>query len=522
MLPGLGEMNGQAGVSEQGNIIPERIGNTGLIMRQRLVKIPKMIEDFRFWTVARKYAFAREDMVIWEAVLTDERMEESIRAVGKISKNGLLYILKEEDNGWCYVESGRVRGFVRAAEVITGEEAVPILEAYQDGARSEAIRKQAEYTGIEGVAPTAREIVPWRENQAFTYLRATAGPTLAEKDYAIAEVKAAVMEGQDDASRTVGVLPKGGLSCILADKGLEWVYVESGDVRGFVRKECLRYGEMVTEEVENRTEEKFLKAKELVKPEENGACYYTLTSTKPGIPDGELRRSMIEFAAQFVGNPYVWGGTSLTQGADCSGFVQSIYKQYGYDIPRVACDQARYGTQIPVEDALPGDLIFYARDGQIHHVVMYAGDGKTIEAMSSDTGIVQSDVRKESAVWATRILKDENFGYAGGGIGNVNALPDMYGKDLGTFMLTYYCACEVCCDVETGITATGAPVVEGRTIAVDPNVIPYGTQVIIGGHIFTAEDCGGAIKENHIDVYVNDHETAKALGVNYTKVYLKK
>ena len=105
---------------------------------------------------------------------------------------------------------------------------------------------------------------------------------------------------------------------------------------------------------------------------------------------------------------------------------------------------------------------------------------------------------------------------------DVNATKDMYGENLGTFKLTYYCACEICCDVETGITATGAPVVEGRTIAVDPRVIPYGTQVIIGGHVFTAEDCGGAIKENRIDIYVNDHATALELGVNYADVHLKK
>ena len=85
---------------------------------------------------------------------------------------------------------------------------------------------------------------------------------------------------------------------------------------------------------------------------------------------------MIEYASQFVGNPYVWGGTSLTNGADCSGFVQQIYKAYGYDLPRVAEDQSQYGTKIPVEDAQPGDLIFYAKNGYVYHVVMYAGDGR--------------------------------------------------------------------------------------------------------------------------------------------------
>ena len=76
--------------------------------------------------------------------------------------------------------------------------------------------------------------------------------------------------------------------------------------------------------------------------------------------------------------------------------------------------------------------------------------------------------------------------------------------------------------METGIPATGKPGVEGGTIAVDPSVSPSGTQVIIGGHIFTAEDCGGAIKGNKIDIYVNNHQKALELGVNYADVYLKK
>ena len=502
-------------------ISAERIKNASLVIDQKLVKLPKLVEDHRFWTVARKYAFAKENLIIRESVVSEDEEEESIRAVGKLRKNGLLYILKEEANGWLYVESGRVRGFVRSEEIITGEEANPQLEAYQKKAKEKAEKLEQEYTGIEGTAPMAREQLSWKDNEAFTYLRATVSQTVVEKKYALTEKEAVeVMEEKDETSRVTGIIPEGGLCYILEDEGEDWVYVESGNVRGFVKNDSIRYGEEVDEQIQKEEEDHFSQAEEIIKPDENKACYYTLTSTKSGVPSGEIRRSMVEFAAQFVGNQYVWGGTSLTEGADCSGFVQSVYKQYGYDLPRVSQDQAQYGTKIPVEDALPGDLIFYAKNGRVYHVVMYAGDGKTIEAMSTDTGIVQADVSKENAVWATRVLTDNE--YAGGGIGEVNATEDMYGKNLGTFKLTYYCACELCCDVETGITATGAPVVEGRTIAVDPRVIPYGTQVIIGGHVFTAEDCGGAIKENHIDIYVNDHATALALGVNYADVYLKK
>lgn len=503
-------------------ISSEKIKNASLVLKQKLVKLPEVVEDYRFWTVARKYAFAKNDIIIRESIVSEEDKEDEVRVIGKLRKNGLLYILKEEDE-WLYVESGRVRGFVRSEEVITGEEAGQQLEIYQKKAKDRAEKLKQEYTGIEDTAPMAQEWVPWQENNAYTYLRATVNQTVVEKKYGFAGDGAVeVMEDKDEGSRIIGVIPKGGLCFILEDKGEEWIYVESGDVRGFVKRKTIQHNEEITKLVEEKKEDIFPLAEEKIKPEENRACYYTLTSTKSGIPSGEIRSSIVEFAGQFVGNPYVWGGTSLTEGADCSGFVQSIYKQFGYELPRVSRDQAQYGTKIPVEDALPGDLIFYANSGNIYHVVMYAGDGKTIEAMSTDMGIVQSDVNKENAVWATRVLKDNGYEYAGGSINDVNATQDMYGKNLGTFKLTYYCACELCCNVETGITATGAPVVEGRTIAVDPKVIPYGTQVIIGGHVFTAEDCGGAIKEKHIDIYVNDHASALELGVSYADVYLKK
>ena len=179
-------------------------------------------------------------------------------------------------------------------------------------------------------------------------------------------------------------------------------------------------------------------------------------------------------------------------------------------------------TPVSQSDAQPGDLVFYARDGYIYHVVLYAGDGKTIEAKGTKYGIVQDDLNTENAVWAARVLEDAGYPYEGGDLTEVNATEDMYGECLGNYKLTYYCSCELCCDKETGITATGTPVIEGQTIAVDASVIPYGTQVIINGHVFTAEDCGGAIKGNRIDIYVNDHNKALELGVDHADVYLVK
>ena len=90
---------------------------------------------------------------------------------------------------------------------------------------------------------------------------------------------------------------------------------------------------------------------------------------------------------------------------------------------------------------------------------------------------------------------------------------------LGTFKLTAYCACEKCCGKSDGITATGTKATANRTIAVDKTIIPYGTIVIINGNEYVAEDTGGAVKGNIIDIFFDDHEEALNFGVQYADVY---
>lgn len=100
------------------------------------------------------------------------------------------------------------------------------------------------------------------------------------------------------------------------------------------------------------------------------------------------------------------------------------------------------------------------------------------------------------------------------------------GEPMGEFKLTAYCPCMKCCGKTDGITATGTLAAEGRTIAVDHRVIPYGSTVTLyfadgTVHTYTAEDCGGAIKENRIDVFFDSHEAARAFGVQSAMVYVE-
>lgn len=102
------------------------------------------------------------------------------------------------------------------------------------------------------------------------------------------------------------------------------------------------------------------------------------------------RQEVVDFALQFEGNPYVYGGTSLTNGADCSGFVMSVFQEFGYELPRVAAAQMEASKLKDVEDIEPGDLVFYGDYG-IDHVALYIGDGKIIHASTAATGIKISD-----------------------------------------------------------------------------------------------------------------------------------
>ena len=92
--------------------------------------------------------------------------------------------------------------------------------------------------------------------------------------------------------------------------------------------------------------------------------------------------SIVDYATQFVGDPYVWGGTSLTSGADCSGFTQSVYAQFGYSLPRTSYEQQNWGTEVSYADAQPGDLICYGG-----HVAIYMGNGQIVHASNSRDGI---------------------------------------------------------------------------------------------------------------------------------------
>ena len=108
---------------------------------------------------------------------------------------------------------------------------------------------------------------------------------------------------------------------------------------------------------------------------------------------------IVDYACQFIGNPYVWGGTSLTDGADCSGFVQSVFAHFGISLPRTTYDQINAGVEVSYDQAMPGDLICY--DG---HIGIYIGNGQIVNAQNPEQGIGISPATYTTILSVRRIV----------------------------------------------------------------------------------------------------------------------
>lgn len=133
----------------------------------------------------------------------------------------------------------------------------------------------------------------------------------------------------------------------------------------------------------------------------------TMTELLYGQGVSDVRVDLVEYAKQFVGNRYVWGGTSLTKGADCSGFVLSVFKKYGISLPHHAASQAGYGTKISASELQPGDLVFYGNSrGSINHVAIYIGGGQVVHASNERSGIKISNYTYRTPVKYVRLLQD--------------------------------------------------------------------------------------------------------------------
>lgn len=353
--------------------------------------------DFRFSQVKKQYAIAQGE----RSNRIYEQPDQKSAIVGEIPFFGLVCVLKSIGD-WSYVESGDVRGFIPSSKLESGSDTTEMVDLIGE-------------KGFE----TATSDIEIADNRAFTYTQTTTKDVLADKDSALVLTKAKVLEYPKENARAVGEVQSGSLVYILAEPQDEkdWYFVESGDVRGFIRRSDLFSGGSVASILQDSGNENL--ATELINPEDNRSLYFSLSSVKPAA--SSMGEEIAEYATTFVGKiPYVWGGTSLSYGADCSGFVQSIFSSFGINLPRIAQDQGANGEIVPdVSDAQPGDVVYW---GSNPHVGIYLGDGKVVHcsghsyntAENPGTGpmISNVDFMPITSIRRYIILQDENEGIA--------------------------------------------------------------------------------------------------------------
>lgn len=214
-------------------------------------------------------------------------------------------------------------------------------------------------------------------------------------------------------SEYVGKLYPGYAAKITGPVG-EWTAVESGDVTGYVKTEYILTGaeaqtyaeNLVTEAQQEGKEEaeaftyavsrKSEEAQMTQEVQENVQQTETTEVSAQPASNGQV---IVDYACQFIGNPYVWGGTSLTDGADCSGFVQSVFAHFGISLPRTTYDQINAGVEVSYDQAMPGDLICY--DG---HIGIYIGNGQIVNAQNPEQGIGISPATYTTILSVRRIV----------------------------------------------------------------------------------------------------------------------
>ncbi|MBQ9886505.1 MAG: C40 family peptidase [Lachnospiraceae bacterium] len=282
-----------------------------------------------------------------------DKADVSGKIIGKMVGKSVCEIIDGKD-GWYHIKSGRVEGYVSAEYIATGDDAKKLAV---DAAKARVI------------------------------------------------VKTDVLNVREEPNTECNVVERVGNDekySVLENNG-EWIKISLDGTDGYVSSEFVDVKYAFLEAVEFTPE--VPKAEETKPAEANGSGANKTPAPAPAPAQSSVRSQIVNYAVQFLGNPYVWGGTSLTNGCDCSGFTMQIYKKFGVRLSHSSRAQANEGRAIDGSQLRPGDLIFYGA-GTINHVAMYIGNGQIIHASDETTGIIISRYNNRTPVKCVNVLGD--------------------------------------------------------------------------------------------------------------------
>lgn len=343
--------------------------------------------------------------------------------VGKLYRGCAADILEYLDGGWVKIVSGEVEGYIASMYLAIGEEAETMVDKYADKyatVNTETLRVRAEQSTESTIQaliprgetyPVLNEYEEWVEillgnddengSEYTGYVHKDYVDITVEFDYAISiEEELRQKKAQEEAERAEAERKRK-----LAQEEAERAEAarKAAEAEAKKAEEARKAAEAKKAEEASQTAESTKENNSGSSSQEEESTYVPSTSSSSL---SELRNEVVNYALKFVGNRYVWGGESLTKGADCSGFVQAIYADFGYRIPRVSRDQAASaGKKVSESDMQPGDLIFYASSsGRVNHVAMYIGNGMIVHAANSRQGIIKSKYNYRDVYCVRRII----------------------------------------------------------------------------------------------------------------------